>query len=134
MSAQDALAAIPVGLRQPLLTEYQSIVQNFSEHRWSPSELSGGKFCEIVFTILDGHAKSAYPTKPAKPKNFVQACRQLESHAHVPRSFQILIPRLLPALYEVRNNRGVGHVGGDVDPNHMDATFVLASCSWVMAE
>src|SRR6266851_1018203 len=56
------------------------------------------------------------------------------TNIHVPRSFQILIPRLLPALYEVRNNRGVGHIGGDVDPNHMDATFVISSCNWVMAE
>jgi len=53
---------------------------------------------------------------------------------HVPRSFQILIPRLLPALYEIRNNRGVGHIGGDVDPNFMDATAVLSMANWIMAE
>jgi hypothetical protein len=41
---------------------------------------------------------------------------------------------MLPALYEVRNNRGVGHVGGDVDPNHMDATVVIAMCNWILAE
>jgi hypothetical protein len=134
MSVKGALSAIPAGLREPLLAEYQSIVQNFAEHRWSPSELSGGKFCEIVFTILDGFARSAYPAKPAKPRNFIEACRRLEAHGHVPRSFQILIPRILPALYEVRNNRGVGHAGGDVDPNHMDAVFVLHSCNWLMAE
>jgi hypothetical protein len=38
------------------------------------------------------------------------------------------------ALYEIRNNRGVGHAGSDVDPNHMDATFVLAGAKWVVAE
>ena len=64
----------------------------------------------------------------------VQACRALESRTNVPRSFKILIPRLLPALYEVRNNRGVGHVGGDVDSNHMDSAAVLAISNWVMAE
>jgi len=134
MTVQTALAAIPEGLRGPLLAEYGSIVQNFAEHRWSPSELSGGKFCEIVFTILDGFAKSSYSATPSKPRAFDQACRGLENNAHVPRSFQILIPRLLPALFEVRNNRGVGHAGGDVDPNHMDAVFVMSSCSWIMAE
>ena|SRR5215831_1318490 len=134
MSAQDALAAIPVGLRQPLLTEYQSIVQNYSEHRWSPSELSGGRFCEIVFTILEGHASGNYAAAPSKPRDFVGACRRLEQNTHVPHSFQILIPRVLPALFDVRNDRGVGHSGGDVDPNHMDATFVLSSCNWIMAE
>lgn len=134
MSVTTALSAIPDGLRQPLLAEYQSIVQNFAEHRWSPSELSGGKFCEIVFTILDGYAKGAYAAAPKKPRAFDQACKLLENNSQVPRSFQILIPRLLPALFEVRNNRGVGHAGGDVDPNHMDAVFVLSSCNWVMAE
>jgi len=134
MSVQSALSAIPDGLRLPLLSEYQSIVQNFAEHRWSPSELSGGKFCEIVFTILDGSAKGISSISPKKSRAFHQACKLLENNSQVPRSFQILIPRLLPALFEVRNNRGVGHAGGDVDPNHMDAVFVLSSCTWVMAE
>jgi hypothetical protein len=71
---------------------------------------------------------------PSKPGDFVGACRKLEQNKHVPRSFQILIPRLLPALFELRNNRGVGHAGGDVDPNHMDATLVLTSCNWVKSE
>ena len=64
----------------------------------------------------------------------MQACRSLENNSNVPRSFQILIPRMLPTLYEVRNNRGVGHVGGDVDPNHMDSTVVLGMVNWIMAE
>jgi len=116
------------------MSEYQSILNNYMERRWSPSELSGGKFCEIVYTILEGFGAGNYPSKPTKPNNFLDACRGLEKRNNVPRSFQILIPRVLPALYEVRNNRGVGHVGGDVDPNHMDATLVLAMCNWVMAE
>ena len=134
MTPAGALAAIPSGLRDPLLEEYRQITQNYSEHRWSPSELSGGRFCEIVYTILSGYAAKKYATQPSKPRDFVSACRALEANAAVPRSFQILIPRMLPALYEVRNNRGVGHVGGDVNPNHMDATLVLSMCNWVMAE
>ncbi len=129
-----ALASVPDALRDPLLGEFVQIVQNYLERRWSPSELSGGRFCEVVYTILEGYARSSYPSAPSKPRDFVAACRTLETHTHVPRSFQILIPRLLPALYEIRNNRGVGHVGGDVNPNHMDANAVLAISSWVMAE
>lgn len=129
-----ALAAVPSGLRDPLLAEYRSITRNYAEHRWRPSELGGGIFCEIVFTILEGYAAGTYPATPKKPNNFRNACVKLENNTHVPRSFQILIPRALPALYEVRSNRGVGHAGGDVDPNHMDATLVLAMCNWIMAE
>lgn len=133
-SPATLLSTLPSGLRTPLIEEYNSIVQNFMERRWSPSALSGGKFCEIVYTILDGHASGTFASSPNKPRNFVTACKTLESRAITPRSFQILIPRILPALYEIRNNRGVGHAGGDVDPNSMDATAVLAMASWVMAE
>lgn len=134
MIAAAALTAIPAGLRDPLLSEYQNLVQNFLEHRWLPSELSGGRFSEIVYTILEGHARGAYAASPSKPQNLEQACKKLENNTHVQRSFRILIPRMLPALYEVRNNRSVGHVGGDVDPNHMDSVAVLSMCNWIMCE
>lgn len=128
------LATIPSGLRDPLFDEHQLIVQNYLERKWLPSELRGGRFCEIVYTIIDGYAQGTFATAPSKPRNFPQACRNLENHSHVPRGFQILIPRMLPPLYEIRNNRGVGHVGGDVDPNHMDSTAVLGIANWIMAE
>jgi hypothetical protein len=133
-TAVKALSSIPAGLRDPLVAEYQNIVQNYLERRWLPSELSGGRFSEIVYTILVGYAKGTYAATPSKPSNFVEACKKLEASTGVPRSFQILVPRLLPALYEIRNNRSVGHVGGDVDPNHMDAVVVLSMCNWIMAE
>lgn len=134
MDASSAFSQLPIGLREELVAEYRQIIKNFAERRWSASELSAGRFCEIVYSILDGRAKSLFPLKASKPNDFVASCRKLESNSHQPRSFQILIPRMLPALYEVRNNRGVGHVGGDVDPNYMDATAVVSMCNWIMGE
>ncbi|MDM9561320.1 hypothetical protein QUC21_19945 [Bordetella petrii] len=69
----------------------------------------------------------------------VEACRKLEKisadQSRVgDRSLRVLIPRMLPFLYEIRNNRGVGHVGGDVNPNHEDAEAVLALSTWLLAE
>jgi hypothetical protein len=134
VTPDTALSAIPDGLRRPLLLEFTQIVNNFMERRWGSAELSGGRFCEIVHTILHGHAQGTYAASPVKPPNFVNACRSLENNAGVPRSFQILIPRILPALYEIRNNRNVGHVGSDVDPDFMDSSAVLAMASWIMGE
>lgn len=133
------LSTLPVGLRDPLLQCYRQIATNFLEHRWEPAELNAGKFCEVVFSIISGHLGGAFPTKPAKPKDMVAACRTLESASPDPsrvgdRSLRILIPRTLLPLYEIRNNRGVGHVGGDVDPNFLDATATFAMASWVLAE
>lgn len=133
------LAGIPSGLRDPLIASYQEIVANYTEHRWEPAELNGGKLCEIVYSILDGALRGSFASKPSKPANMVDACRALEKTPPVAarpgdRSMRILIPRMLTALYEIRNNRNVGHVGGEVDPNHLDATAVLSMASWVMAE
>jgi len=134
LTQATALSAIPEGLRKPLLEEFNKIIDSFMERRWTSAELSAGRFCEIVYTVLDGHSRGAYGAVPSKPPNFVEACRRLENNANVPRSFQILIPRLLPALYEIRNNRNVGHVGGDVDPDLMDSSAVVSMASWILAE
>jgi hypothetical protein len=134
-----ALASVPASLRAPLIECYREIVRNYIERRWEPAELNGGKFCEIVHTILQGALSGTYASRPNKRRNMVDACKALEASpanaARVgDRSLRILLPRLLPFLYEIRNNRNVGHVGGDVDPNHADAEAVLASTSWAMAE
>lgn len=133
------LANLPSGLRDPLINSYNSILSNFSEHRWEPSELNGGKFCEIVYCILNGYLIGNFPLSPSKPSNMVDACQALSNipaNSSLPgyRSARILIPRALPFLYEIRNNRGVGHIGGEVDPNYMDAMAVVNMSSWVLAE
>ena len=139
VDSSKVLATLPLGLREPLLKSYEEIGTNFAEHRWEPSELNGGKFCEVVYTIIAGALSGSYPSKPSKPKNMVLACQDLEKTRADPnragdRSLRILMPRMLVALYDIRSNRGVGHAGGDVDPNLMDATVVYGMASWTLAE
>lgn len=135
MTATEALGNLPESLRNELLKAFNKIVTNFREGKWEPSELNGGKLCEVVYSVLNGHVTGTFPQKSTKPRNMVDACNSLASSpAILPRSVRIQIPRMLITLYEVRNNRGVGHVGGDVDPNHMDATVVLYCSKWILAE
>lgn len=131
---QQALAQLPPELRSDLVASFGEIVRNFAEGRWEPAELNGGKLCEVVYSICKGLADGAMPQRATKPRNMVSACQALEQHTNVPRSIRVQIPRMLVALYEVRNNRNVGHVGGDVDPNHMDALCVLQISKWTVAE
>jgi hypothetical protein len=134
-----AFAGLPSVLRAELLDAYRQILKNYGEGRWEPAELNGGKLCEVVFSIVEGAIAGSFPAKASKPVNMVDACRKLEK---IPenknlvgdRSLRILLPRMLQVLYEIRNNRGVGHVGGDVNPNKEDAEAVLAMSSWVVAE
>ena len=136
LSPTSVLSGIPAGLRDPLLGSFATIVRNYREGRWEPSELNGGKLCEVIYSILKGHVDRIMPSRPSKPRNMVDAAKTLENAdpGVFPRAVRIQIPRLLVALYEIRNNRGVGHVGGDVDPNRMDARIVLEMAKWMLAD
>ena len=133
------LGGVPQALRDPLLIHYKRLARNFLEKRWEPAELNAGKLCEVVYSILEGALTGQYAQRPAKPRDMVQACRRLEqtpadANRVGDRSLRVLIPRVLLALYEVRNNRGVGHVAGDVDSNKMDATMVFGAANWMVCE
>lgn len=134
----DALRVLPAGLREDLLGAFEEIVTNYRERRWEPSELNGGKLCEAAFTVADGYLDGGrYADRATKPSRFNEACIGLEKKypkTSTNHSARITIPRLLLGLFDVRNNRGVGHAGGDVSPNQMDATLVLYVAKWLVAE
>jgi hypothetical protein len=135
LTKADLLKGVPAGLRGQLLQTYSDIVRNFRERRWEPAELDGGKLCEVVYTIIRGYADSNYPQAASKPRSMTQACAALENASPaLPRSVRVQIPRMLIALYEIRSNRSVAHVGGDINPNHMDAVCVLEISKWLMCE
>lgn len=137
INSSQLLAGIPQALRDPLIEEYRGVCSAFNEGRWKLTALDAGRFCEVAYTIINGMITGVYAPSPQKPSNFVGACRALEALPPVAigdRSLRIMIPRLLPVLYEVRNNRNVGHVGGDVVSNKMDAALVREGASWVVAE
>ena len=131
-------ARLPTALRETLLKSYQEVMSNYLERRWVPSELNGGKFCEAVYSVVSGALRAVSRLVRAANGHARRAPftrNELADPSRTgDRSLRLLIPRGLPVLYEVRNNRGVGHVGGDVDANHMDAEAVQAMISWVMAE
>lgn len=128
------LSSIPEGLRTELFKCFNEIHRNFHERRWEPSELNGGKLCEVVYTILRGYVDGTFSSSPSKPGNMVDACHSLAQASSFSHSIRIQLPRMLISLYDIRNNRGVCHVGGDVDPNHMDAIAVLYMSKWIIAE
>ncbi len=136
MKKDEILKSIPTTLREALIAEFNKLLKNYREDRWEPAELDGGRLSEVVYTILKGHVDGNFVVKPYKPANMVQACRDFENadQNKFPRSVRIQIPRMLISLYEVRNNRGVGHVGGDVDSNRMDSEVVLSISKWLLAE
>lgn len=133
----DKFSRIFSTLPKDLLTEleksYNEIKRNFLQHRYEPSELNGAKFCEVVLRILEWHTSGKYAPLGTHIRNFGQSTRKFESVTAFSDSVRFHIPKILNALYDIRSKRGVAHVG-NIDPNHMDAVFVVSACDWIMAE
>jgi hypothetical protein len=116
-----------------IINAYQEIEQNYVLRKWKPSELDAGHFVEAVRRALDLELTGSYvPFRKSLTKFNDQALRQYEQQTGHD-SFRMMIPRTLKAVYNIRNKRGVAHIS-DVDPNEMDATFILSSVKWVLAE
>ena len=133
---RDALATVPEPFRSELL-EHLEVAQVASSMRdWEKVGLRAGKFCETVYCILLGYCSGIYPATVAKPRDMQAACKALETETSTgaARSARVQIPRVLAATYELRNNRSIGHAGGDVRPNQMDGLFFDQSLKWIVCE
>jgi hypothetical protein len=138
-NVQLLLGQLPASLRRELLDEYSKLEKNYREGKWEPAELDGGKFCEVVYCIVKGYLEGSYPDHATKPDRFADACNNVLPSISTTvsvglESMRLTIPRVLNGVYDMRNHRGVGHVGGDVNANHMDSTYILYAVKWIMAE
>jgi len=130
-----ALSAIPKALKEPLVSQFEEGLAEYRSGDWEKVGVKAGKFCEIAYSICEGHAKGSFPAAPSKPKSMFHDCQKLEQYNKTEgRSLCIQIPRVLIGLYELRNNRAIGHVSGEIDPNHMDAEYYLRGMKWILAE
>lgn len=127
----------PSELVNALIDSYIEIKENYFLNHLEPSELNGGKFVEagiriIQFVLDNGHYTPIGKTIP----DMIGTLRKFEQNPdkNILESFRINIPRNLASIYNIRNKRGVGHLGGDVNPNLPDANLIIACCDWVLAE
>ncbi len=132
---EQTFPSLPKKLREALEGHYTEIKVNFARGHFEPAELNGGKFCEIVFRVLEWRTSGGtYSPLGKSVSRFDQALRRFESLSSFPDSVRFHIPHVLNALYSIRNKRGVAHHAGEIDSNKMDAIFVVSCADWVMAE
>lgn len=51
-----------------------------------------------------------------------------------PDGLRVHLPKALYLIYGIRNQRDVAHLGDGIDPNMQDATLVVGTLDWMMAE
>lgn len=133
---QDLAAHYPAELVDELMTTHRVLKENFLLSQHEPSELNGGKFVETCVRMIQHTTANTYTALGTPLKNVAGILRGFENlpTTSALESFRIHIPRVLLSIYNIRNKRGVGHVGGDVSANEVDSTLVATSADWVLAE
>lgn len=131
----DFSSAYPRDIVDPLIDFFVELRENYYLRKHGPAELSGGKFAEACVRLLQYELSGKYTPIGQPIRNMTRELRGFEQAASTySDSFRLHIPRMLLGIYNLRNRRGVGHLGGDVNPNLADSTVILSVVNWVMAE
>lgn len=133
---QEALANVPTDFRSRIIKSYSDLKARHAEGKHDAAGVSAGKLCETVVRLLQHELQKVVSPFGQQISNFSGEC---ESFSQVSRtigndSLRIVIPRALNFLYTLRNKRGIGHVGGDVDANAIDSATIARVADWIVCE
>ncbi len=133
---ETALADIPKKFRQKLITTYLEVKRSFLESNYETAGINAGKFCEVLIRLLQQEVTGTHTPFGSSINNMADECRKIitASNASVPESLKTIIPRALVFLYTMRNKRGIGHVGGDIDANSIDGATIARTSDWIVCE
>jgi len=131
-----ALLKIEKKFRGKISSSYLDLKRNCVEARHDAVGISAGKFCEIILRHLQKRIFGSYIPFKDQIGNFADECRKLiaSPKGSSTDSERIVIPRAIVFLYTMRNKRGIGHVGGDVDTNQIDIALVARVADWILCE
>lgn len=125
---------LPADLVSELLDAYEELGSEYCLGHLRAALLAGGRFAEAAFRLLEQEIGGKHtPVGQPLPRMDALLQRLAQDRTH-DRFMKIDIPRLLCTVYAIRNGRGIAHLSDDIDANRMDASLVLAVCSWVVAE
>lgn len=133
---EAALAAIPDAFRRRIVEKYVHLRQALAEGNFDAAGLRAGVFAEAVLRLLQHHLTGTFTPFGTKLPPFHDECVRLEKTPAKPSDdgVRVMMPRALDFLYTLRNKRGIGHAGGDVDANEIDAATCVRVADWCMCE
>lgn len=118
-----------------LIEGYVEAKKNFYLGGLRLSAVEGGRFCEAAYRLLQERTTGTF-TPLGRQLNVEQVQAGLSNlpvGSH-PDSIRLHIPRALRVVYDIRNNRDAAHLSDGIDPNKQDATLVVSTLDWVLAE
>jgi len=117
-----------------LVRHFDAMTIEFQQSSWETAILKGGKFVEAALKAIWLHTGSALP--PARKFKVSATITDLKNapSGTLDEALRVTIPRACEFVYDVASNRGARHDPSEIDPNEIDASVVVASGSWILAE
>ncbi len=136
LTLEAALSSVPTLFRNRLIEAYRDLKAAYTNGPHDACGLRVGKFCEILLRYLQQFFTETHTPFGQKIGNFEQEFAKLEQapKSSGPEGSRVIVPRGLLFLYTLRNKRGIGHVGGDVDANEIDAATMVRVADWCLSE
>ncbi len=133
---EDALASLPAVLSSRLIERYGALKSAYTNGQHDASGLRAGRFAEVLIRVLQNELTGSYTPLGQQLAPFDQEVDALSKTPKTsgPESLRIIIPRALLFLSTLRNKRGIGHEGGDVDANEIDAATCVRVADWCLSE
>lgn len=133
---EAALSGLTADFRKRLIEAYLSVKEAYAEGTFDACGLRAGKFCEVVLRWLQQELTGSHVPFGTKIPNFTDECRKLEKTPKTAgtESARLILPRAIDFIYTLRNKRDIGHVGGDVDANEIDAATCVRAVDWCLTE
>ena len=125
---------IPKELIEYLLEHYQKGNNEFLKENWDYVGNEIGKFIEVAFRIVQNKTLNQYTSMNEKLPIINEGfLKNFEQSNNADEEYRIIIPRVLYSMYCIRNKRGMIHIN-NINPNRMDALYLINSSKWILAE
>jgi len=131
-----ALANVDSNFRCRIIKQFLALKTAMAAGNDKTVGIEAGHLCETVLRLLQHEVHGNYTRFGKNIGNFADECRKviISNNGTANESMRMVIPRALVFVYTMRNKRGIGHVGGDVDANLIDAISIAQTCDWVICE
>jgi hypothetical protein len=133
---EAALGGIDKQFRDRIVKSYLDLRAGYATGQYDAAGLRAGVFAEAVVRFIEQELTGSHTPFGTSLHNFSDLCRSFEKIDKLkgPESLRIIVPRALLFVYTLRNKRGIGHIGGDIEANQIDATTCLRTADWCVCE
>jgi hypothetical protein len=127
---------LPADLAASLVEQYDRLKKRARAGDHEGVQETSGKVAEHILRATQHLAGQAYIPIRTEIRNMQRETQALEGlpAAQVNDSIRIVLPRMVAALYTLRNKRRGGHTASEVDPGQADALTAERMADWMMAE